>query len=83
MSRRSMFAVTLLAFLLVPSFPSFTQGPQSAEELPEAVEAIEHARVVTRILCITAHPDDEPAALLTYLSRGLGADVALLSITRG
>jgi len=83
MSRGSMFAVTLLAFLLVPSFPIFTQGPQSTEELPEAVEAIEHARVVTRILCITAHPDDEPAALLTYLSRGLGADVALLSITRG
>jgi len=83
MNRRSLFALTLFALLLVPAFPVFTQGPQSAEELPDAVEAIEHARIVTRILCITAHPDDEPAALLTYLSRGLGADVALLSITRG
>ena len=33
----------------------------------------------TRILYITAHPDDESAAVLTYLARGLHADVALLS----
>ncbi len=83
MSRRLYIAAVLFAALLAPILPVFTQGPQSSEELPDAVEAIEHARVVTRILCITAHPDDEPAALLTYLSRGLGADVALLSITRG
>ncbi|HXX99988.1 MAG TPA: PIG-L family deacetylase, partial [Candidatus Limnocylindrales bacterium] len=35
------------------------------------------------ILYVTAHPDDESAAVLTYLARGLHADVALLSITRG
>jgi LmbE family N-acetylglucosaminyl deacetylase len=59
--------------------------PASAggQSLPEAVEAIDRARVTTRILCITAHPDDEPAGLLSYLARGLGADVALLSVTRG
>lgn len=54
-----------------------------AQSLPEAVEAIDRARVTTRILYITAHPDDESARVLTYLARGLGADVALLSITRG
>src|SRR5712692_9129028 len=53
------------------------------QSLPEAVEAIDRARVTTRILYITAHPDDEPSRVLTYLARGLGADVALLSITRG
>jgi len=37
----------------------------------------------TRILYVTAHPDDESAAVLTYLARGLHADVALLSLTRG
>jgi LmbE family N-acetylglucosaminyl deacetylase len=47
------------------------------------VEAIENARVTTRILYITAHPDDESAAVLTYLARGLHAEVALLSLTRG
>jgi LmbE family N-acetylglucosaminyl deacetylase len=47
------------------------------------VEAIDSARVTTRILYITAHPDDESATLLTYLARGLHADVALLTLTRG
>ena len=55
----------------------------SAQSLPETVEAIDKARVTTRILYITAHPDDEWASLLTYLSRGLNADVGLLTITRG
>ncbi|HZC65819.1 MAG TPA: PIG-L family deacetylase, partial [Candidatus Dormibacteraeota bacterium] len=32
---------------------------------------------------VTAHPDDESAAMLTYLARGLHAEVALLSLTRG
>jgi LmbE family N-acetylglucosaminyl deacetylase len=54
-----------------------------AQSLPETVEAINRARVTTRILFITAHPDDEWASLLTYLSRGLNAEVALLTITRG
>jgi len=30
-----------------------------------------------------AHPDDEDGALLTYLSRGLGARVTLFTLTRG
>jgi len=55
----------------------------SAQSLPETVEAINKARVATRILFITAHPDDETASLLACLSHGLGADVALLTITRG
>lgn len=55
----------------------------SGEGLEEVVWAIDKARVVTRILYVTAHPDDEPGALLTYLARGMNADVALLSITRG
>lgn len=59
---------------------SFAAGAQS---LPETAEAIHKAQVATRILFITAHPDDEWSSLLTYLSRGFGADVALLTITRG
>lgn len=51
--------------------------------LPDTIEAIENARVTTRILYITAHPDDESSTLLTYLARGLHADVALLTLTRG
>ena len=36
-----------------------------------------------RVLHVIAHPDDEDSATLTYLSRGLGADVTIASITRG
>jgi LmbE family N-acetylglucosaminyl deacetylase len=57
--------------------------PLGSQSLPEAVEAIDKARVGTRILFVTAHPDDEWSSLLTYLSRGFDADVANLSITRG
>ena len=36
-----------------------------------------------RVLVIGAHPDDEDNELVTFLSRGLGAEVAYLSLSRG
>jgi LmbE family N-acetylglucosaminyl deacetylase len=80
--RRTKFrALGLLLSILV--FAAAITLPTSAQSLPDTVEAIDKARITTRILFITAHPDDEWASLLTYLSRGLNADVALLTITRG
>ena len=35
------------------------------------------------VLIIVAHPDDEDGALMTYLSRGLGVRVTMLTLTRG
>ncbi len=61
----------------------FPAAPGTGTGLPETIEAIDSARVTTRILYITAHPDDESSSVLTYLARGLHADVALLSLTRG
>ena len=57
--------------------------PVQAQSVAQVVDAIDHARVVTRILYVTAHPDDERSSVLTYLSRGLGDTVALCSTTRG
>src|SRR5580700_4745695 len=77
---------TLLLFtalLPLPSRAQFPPAPGTGPGLPETIEAIDSPRVTTRILYITAHPDDESGAILTYLARGLHADVALLSITRG
>jgi LmbE family N-acetylglucosaminyl deacetylase len=75
---------TIFIFLACSSaHAQFPPAPGTGPGLPETVEAIDGARVTTRILYITAHPDDESAAVLTYLARGLHADVALLSITRG
>ena len=78
-------AISTVFFLLACSsaHPQFPPPPGTGPGLPETVEAIDAARVTTRILYITAHPDDESAAVLTYLARGLHADVALLSVTRG
>ena len=71
------------AILPKPVAAQFPPAPGTGTGLPETIEAIERARVTTRILFITAHPDDEPGYLLTYLARGLHADVALLTLTRG
>src|SRR5258708_6081847 len=76
-------ACGVLSFLPPRVFAQFPPAPGTGPGLPETIEAIESARITTRILFVTAHPDDENAALLTYLARGLHADVALLTLTRG
>jgi LmbE family N-acetylglucosaminyl deacetylase len=54
-----------------------------AQSLPETAEAINKARITSRVLFVTAHPDDEWSSVLAYISRGENADVALLTLTRG
>jgi LmbE family N-acetylglucosaminyl deacetylase len=81
--RWGLFVVTFLLACAMHSGAQFPAAPGTGPGLPETIEAIDSARVTTRILYITAHPDDESAAVLTYLARGLHADVALLSLTRG
>jgi LmbE family N-acetylglucosaminyl deacetylase len=76
----------LLAAILPGAFRTAAQRPAkdpNGQSLPDAIEAIQRARVATRVLFITAHPDDEASSLLTYLARGAGDDVALLTLTRG
>ncbi len=65
------FAVAII--LLFSAVPSRAQRPAkdpNGQSLPDAIEAIDRARVATRVLFITAHPDDEASTLLTYLARG-------------
>ena len=80
-------AAVIFAVLMLldgaPGRAQFPPAPGTGPGLAETIEAIDSARVTTRILYITAHPDDESAAVLTYLARGLHGDVALLSLTRG
>jgi LmbE family N-acetylglucosaminyl deacetylase len=89
-ARKNLFragATTTLALtLMFSAVSSRAQRPAkdpNGQTLPDAIEAIDRARVATRVLFITAHPDDEASTLLTYLSRGAGDDVALLTLTRG
>ncbi|HTZ33662.1 MAG TPA: PIG-L family deacetylase [Methylomirabilota bacterium] len=85
MRRQHFVWLVIFVSLLLSPFASaqFPAAPGTGPGLAETVEAIDSARVTTRILYVTAHPDDESAAVLTYLARGLHADVALLSLTRG
>jgi LmbE family N-acetylglucosaminyl deacetylase len=75
--------MVLLARVTQPAVAQFPPAAGTGPGLPKTIEAIDAARVTTRILYVTAHPDDESAAALTYLARGRHADVALLCITRG
>lgn len=45
--------------------------------------ALRQLGAAKRVLVIGAHPDDEDSQLLTWLSRGLGAQAAYLSLNRG
>src|SRR5713226_4774057 len=85
MFRRVLLSVGAALLLFAPPRVAgqFPAAPGTGPGLAETIEAIDSARVTTRILYITAHPDDESGAALTYLARGLHADVALLSLTRG
>src|SRR6202163_2665930 len=58
-------------------------APGRGQTLADTLEAIQQARVVTRVMFIVAHPDDEASTLLTYLPHGLGTDITLLTLNRG
>ena len=63
--------------------------PHDGRELPidQGARGLEQMlrKLNTRasLMFIVAHPDDEDGGMLTYCSRGLGARVAVLTLTRG
>ncbi len=71
------------------ALPSSQAGSRNAYQLPEergaagALAALERLPVYTRVLHIIAHPDDESAGTLTWLSRKYHAQTALFCLTRG
>lgn len=67
----------VLAMLFAPN--ATAQG-QANRELRSEVRKLGST---LRVLQITAHPGDEDGALLLYESRELGAEVTLLTLTRG
>lgn len=97
-ARPSGFAAALLsilsttAALLMMAMPTAAplraQDPMNAPALvrggaSELMLQLRRLDGVKRVLMIGAHPDDEDTALLTALSRGMGAETAYLSLTRG
>jgi LmbE family N-acetylglucosaminyl deacetylase len=82
-TRRFLLAGLFVCAAVSTASAQFAPAPGTGPGLSETIEAIDSARVTTRILYVTAHPDDESSSVLTYLARGLHASVALLSLTRG
>jgi len=85
-------ALAALLVLVQPALVSFSSriaaqqeamAPGHGQSVADTLDAIQHARVVTRVLFIVAHPDDEASSLLTYLPHGLGTDTTLLTLNRG
>ena len=74
---------------LTPASVPLTEPSAVAIPLPEdrgaaALEqSLKRLSTTASVMMIVAHPDDEDGALLTYLSRGMGARVTLLTLTRG
>ncbi len=72
------------AFSLPPVEPRAVALPLPEDRGQAALEqSLRRLGTTASVLYIVAHPDDEDGALMTYLSRGLGARVTLLTLTRG
>ncbi len=77
------------AFVLLLAFSGSRAGNRNAYPLPEdrgaagTLAALEKLPVYVRLLQTTAHPDDESAGTLTWLSRKFHAQTALFCLTRG
>ncbi len=78
---RSFLALSTLAAVLATSSSSQTT-PQTSGAAA-AWQALLKLRTTASVMHITAHPDDEHGGVLAKLSKGDGARVALLTLTRG
>jgi LmbE family N-acetylglucosaminyl deacetylase len=86
MKKATIFALIIcLAMLSLTSIPSRAQVRELAENKGAAAvwRALLRLRTTARVMHTTAHPDDEDAALLTWLARNQAAYTALLTLNRG
>src|SRR5262245_64247617 len=86
MKRATIFTLIIcFAVIRFPSNSSRAQVQEPAENKGAAAawRALLRLRTTATVLHTTAHPDDEDAALLTWLSRNQGAYTAMLTLNRG
>ncbi len=76
MTLRKIFVLGLALLLAVGALAQNLAGGG----LPEKLRGL---GTTLRVLQITAHPGDEDGALLLYFSHSMGAEVTLLTLTRG
>ncbi len=76
-----------LVFVLILCFP-LCLGAQTQELAIDRgfvglSQALDRLPFTSRVMFVAAHPDDENSGVLPYVSRGLHARTALLTLTRG
>jgi LmbE family N-acetylglucosaminyl deacetylase len=77
------FTLGLLAATLAAATPAGRQNPVPDQGAAGAWQKLLKLRTTASVLHTTAHPDDEHGGVLAMLSRGEGAQVSLLTLTRG
>lgn len=79
---KSLRPVLLLALLigLVTALPAQQPKRWTSADIHEAIKKL---NFLGSALYVAAHPDDENTSLISYLSNGLKAETAYLSMTRG
>lgn len=77
---KKLFLLFVQACIIIPfSLAQYSEQPSSAE----IYEKLEKFNFLGTALYVAAHPDDENTRLISYLSNGINARTAYLSITRG
>ena len=76
-------AVLLLAAAASLTAPTTPAAAQLDQGLVGTALLMRQLDGVKRVLMIAAHPDDEDTSLLATLARGMGAETAYLSLSRG
>ena len=79
--RRSLFLVLAAALFSVTG--SRSQSVPRQDGASEVWQKLLKLRTTASVMHVTAHPDDEHGGVLTKLSRGDGARMALLTLNRG
>ena len=72
---------TAIALLALAATPALTGGQDHG--LVGTALGLRQLDGVKRVLMIAAHPDDEDTSFLATLARGMGAETAYLSLSRG
>ena len=81
--RRPVHRAVTLACLALAAAGASAQGPAQDEGASGAWQKLLKLQTTASAMHATAHPDDEHGAVLAMLSRGQGARVSLLTLTRG
>lgn len=81
MRHSRILAAAALAVLAAP--PDVPAAAQQDRSVVGTALRLRQLDGVKRVLMIAAHPDDEDTSLLAALARGMGAETAYLSLSRG